>query len=194
MNLIELYDNHIARKNSIENYNMFIDDIIDDILMGKVTNVNNKVIIKGINEKVKETIKLFYKLAEDLRIPLGRSPVDWFRVYRQMNFEFKENTLLHPIPFSTCIESAFILDQPIYQGIKYIYVIDFLENTNIVSIFNENEGKEIILPACILLKTNTIIESDSVVYYYCKLINATYSYGDMENLINENNTEYSSNI
>ena len=42
-----VYDKHISNKYSIENYNMFMNDIIDDILMGKISSVENKIIIKG---------------------------------------------------------------------------------------------------------------------------------------------------
>jgi hypothetical protein len=171
-----IYDKHISNKYSIENYNMFMNDIIDDILMGKISSVENKIIIKGFNKKVIDTIKLFYKLADTLA---ELYPTDddekYYTVYRRMNFEFTNDTLIQPIPFSTSIVYEYIKNQCAYAGTKYIYIIDFLKNTRFVSIDNENEGKEIILPACLLKKTKTSFDTN-ITIYNCILINHHSTY------------------
>ena len=166
-----VYDNHISNKYSIENYNMFMNDIINDILMGKISSVENKIIIKGVNKKVIDTIKLFYKLAATLAdLHATDDDEGYYRVYRRMNFEFTDDTLIQPIPFSTSIVYEYIKSQCEYEGTKYIYIIDFLKNTHFVSIDNDNEGKEIILPACLLKKIKTT-NIDNITIYNCILIN-----------------------
>jgi len=190
--LICVYEKHVANRFTIENYNMFMNDIIDDILMGKISTVQNKIILRGVNKKAVDTIKLFYELTETLAklFPVEHTnPREYYRVYRRMNFEFTNCSLIQPIPFSTCISYDYIRNQGLYMGeIQYIYIIDFSKNTRFVSVYNENEGKEIILPACTLRKSKTLIELDGTTIYNCIVVNETESYPGMKDLINSSNS------
>jgi hypothetical protein len=193
----QIYENHLSIINKTKNNIDIINCIIGDMLMGKVTSCN-KTIFLTINKNVLSLIKKWYQLSRSIQasncnLLNYNSRFENFVVYRGINLNEPLNLnehLIHPIPFSTCLDynnSLLWLN----NNYNHSYVLKITICKNIPFTFTGNlfEGNEIILPAGKLkIKSinddniNNNINSD-VVVVECELIH--YSYKEMKERFKE---------
>lgn len=157
----EVYKKHTSCMDRY--YEEVRDNIIDDMLMGKVVLKPEGVTLVGMTEKVKKLIDLFYKVAKKLYIPCS------FTVYRGTRpIKIAENTLFQPIPFSTSLVPENAMNWIDEDEKCCIWRINVPKDSLFLCIDNPNEGKEVILPAGMI----RIIKSsmDSIRVYECEFI------------------------
>ena len=177
------YNYQLGFINSINNYSVLTNNIIEDGLMGKISVVNGKMGLKSIVEYTVQIMKMFYSIARELESKYVESGVvekESFSVYRHINVKFENETMIQPIPFSTGLDEECIRHRinP-HSDTQFLYVIEVPGNIQFVAISNPEEGQELVLPACILKKKNTLIEADGTIVYYTEIQEWTRSYNEM---------------
>jgi hypothetical protein len=147
------------------------------MLMGKVQKYNNTIFL-SINANVLNLIKRWYILLNSVfSFNSLFCKVDHFFVYRGINlneFLSVNENIVHPIPFSTCLDynnSLLWINES--RAHSYILKIKITKKTPFIFTGNKDEGNEVILPAGSLKITNItgfIVECDLVHYTYKEMI------------------------
>jgi hypothetical protein len=166
-----IYELHITNKD--EKYIQFTNNIISDVLMGKIKNGK----LRGINDFVKNTIIYFYEFANKLSNTYILRGCE-YTVYRGIfspNIIVDNNKIIQPIPFSA---SIYIHNADNWIGVDCCRLhIYFDSETPFICIDNEIEGKEVILPAGVL----NIVEQweeNGIKNYKC-ILDSTKTYEEM---------------
>lgn len=148
----QIYENHLSIINKTKNNTDIINCIIGDMLMGKVTSCN-KTIFLTINKNVLSLIKKWYELSRSILTSNFNysSYFENFTVYRGINLNEPlrlNEHLIHPIPFSTCLDynNSLLWLNNNYNH-SYVLKITICKNIPFTFTGNLDEGNEIILPA-----------------------------------------------
>ena len=182
----QIYENHLSIINKTKNNTDIIDCIIGDMLMGKVTSCN-KTIFLTINKNVLSLIKKWYQLSRSIFTSNCNLPFfDSFVVYRGINLNEPlrlNEYLIHPIPFSTCLDynNSLLWLNNSYNN-SYVLKITICKNIPFTFTGNLDEGNEIILPAG-KLKIKNIISNGNSNVVECELLH--YSYKEMKERFKE---------
>ena len=172
-----VYSKHLSVINQSENNCDIINCIIGDMLMGKVQKYNNTIFL-SINANVLNLIKRWYILLNSVfSFNSLFYKIDHFFVYRGINlneFLSVNENIVHPIPFSTCLDynnSLLWINES--RAHSYILKIKITKKTPFIFTGNKDEGNEVILPAGSLKITNItgfIVECDLVHYTYKEMV------------------------
>jgi hypothetical protein len=154
-----LYELHSSETD--EEYELISDDIIGDMLMNKIKN--GKLI--DITYSVDRLIKDFYDYAEKMyqkyHFETGCSN---YIVYRGTNTNYvKEGIAVQPIPFSVSIDQ-----KNAYNWVRdncCMWHIHVPLDTRFLGINNPKEGREVILPAGILVLTSEFLDENGITNY-----------------------------
>ena len=162
-NCIEkVYEKHTSSMD--RHYEEVRDNIIDDMLMGKIVSKPEGISLIGMTEKVKSLISLFYKVARKLYTPCE------FTVYRGTRpIKIDKDTLIQPIPFSTSLDPENAMNWIDEDDKCCIWRIRVPRNSLFLCIDNPNEGKEVVLPAG-KIRINKSSLPDSIRVYECEFI------------------------
>ena len=138
--------------------------------MGKVSKISNIVYLK-INKNVLSVIEKWYNFSSDVKHYNKIHLSKYFFVYRGIKLKSslkKGDFLLHPIPFSTCLDydNATLWT----NSNKYSYILKIKISNNIPFTFtgNLNEGNEVIVSSSNLFIQNidkNIVECEIIEYY-----------------------------
>lgn len=145
-----IYKNHLSIINKTKNNMDIINCIVGDMLMGKVTRYNNTIFLT-MNKNVLSLIKKWYELSMSIFAYNCKSCFDNFVVYRGINLNEPlrlNEHLIHPIPFSTCLDynNSLLWLNNNYNH-SYVLKITICKNIPFTFTGNLDEGNEIILPA-----------------------------------------------
>jgi len=156
-----IYNSHITYiKSNHEFYNV-IDSIIGDMFMGRVKFVDNNLEI-NIPNIVFHLIEKWYILSDRLK-SYNVSPLV---LYRGMsNLEILD-TIIQPIPFSTCIEYN---NATLWSNNGFVMKINVKAHVGYTYTGNLNEGNEVILPAGYLFcvgRCDNYIEYEYIEYSF----------------------------
>jgi len=141
--------------------------------MGKIKNGK----LRGVNEKVKDTIKYFYNFANTLsnQYTLRGSLYTVYRGVSSPNIIVDNNKIIQPIPFSASIYKENTDNWIGLNGCR-LHII-FRSETSFICINNDLEGKEVVLPAGIL---NIIEEwNEEIIKNYKCILTPTKTYNEM---------------
>ena len=172
-----IYEKHLSVVNNSKNNIDIINCIIGDMLMGKVNKCNNSILLT-INTNVLNLIKRWYILLNNV-FSFNKLffDIDHFFVYRGMNLNEPlviNEHLIHPIPFSTCLDyNNSLLWINNSRNHSYVLKIKISKKTPFTFTGNRDEGDEVILPAGHLKITNItgfVVECVLIHYTYKEMI------------------------
>jgi len=172
-----VYSIHLSIINCSENNSDIINCIIGDMLMGKVKKCNGAIFL-SMNSNILNLIKRWYILVNNVfSFNSLFCKDDNFFVYRGINLDeslIVNEHLIHPIPFSTCLDyNNSLLWINNTRKRSYILKIKISKKTPFIFTGNEDEGDEVILPAGRLQVTNVsgfVVECDLSHYTYHEMI------------------------
>lgn len=142
------------------------DDIVGDMLMGKVASSSSSKLIVTLNQRATNLVKEWYLMASLLDRKFRRYKTN-LTVFRGVKNMSPYRNHIQPIPFSCCMRLSTALEWIIPdKENSFVMVIEVPKDTMYTFIGNLAEGNEVILPAGSLkLNTRNTIGKVNVVYY-----------------------------
>ena len=158
-----IYNSHVSMINESIDFINIINDIIDDMLMDKISICNNQMYLQ-INKRILYLISGWYDLSRKLII-YNNSDIIVYRGVSKM--DITNDKIVQPIPFSSCVDFDNSLNWIHFEDPKsFIMKINIKRGFGYTFTGNLNEGNEVVLPAGILSKTNVIKSSEYNIVEY----------------------------
>ncbi|NBP57535.1 hypothetical protein EBU71_13565 [bacterium] len=157
---------HISFINRHKRFKGIANDIIGDMLMGKVTLIDNNMLSVNLNARAKSLIREWYIMASFLHRKFKSKKSD-LTVFRGVKNMAPHRNHYQPIPFSCCMNLSTAKEWIIPdKDNSFVMIIKVPKETLYTFIGNLEEGNEVILPAgSLILQSRTTIKDVNVVYY-----------------------------
>lgn len=174
-----IYDFHINQGYDEDLYQEIVESIVGDMLMGKVKG-KNIILERNVDNLIRDFYTLANKYYDMCHFVSG---CDSYVLYRGTDRDYNPHGtfVVYPIPFSTSIDEGNTRDWVNKGDACCVWRIRVPLSTRLLALKNDPEGREVVLPAGVLMKTNFGETYDGIKIIDCDFM-GTKSYEDMEEL------------